>query len=104
MAHRVLEPREQADVAVQHPADLHGMHAFGAQPREDLEGAARLAREHGVGEREHVEAAVVRDELEHLGLVDLAARGRQREPLDLLIGGEQVALDALGERLRGRRS
>ena len=71
------------------------------RPERILNVRARLAGEHGVGEREHVEAAVVRDELEHLGLVDLAARGRQREPLDLLVGREQVAFDALGERLRG---
>ena len=86
------------------PADLHGCTPSARRPERILKVRARLAGEHGIGQREHVEAAVVRDELEHLGLVDLAARGRQREAFDLLVRGEQVALDALRERLgRGGR-
>ncbi len=38
-----------------------------------------------------------------LGLVHLLTRGREHEPLDLLIRGEQVAFDALREQLCRRR-
>ena len=88
-----------------------GAHLLGVGAVHDLLGAAlaqtvRLEvddHRRPVGQPpEHVEAAVVRDRFENLGLVDGLARSDEREPFDLLIGDEQIAFDALGERLRRR--
>ena len=88
---------ERADVFGQRPVHQHGGLAFGLQAVEHLQRARDLAGEHRFAELEDVVAG----DVEHRGLdlveAQRAWRVQQRQLLQLLVRGEQVAFDAVGK-------
>ena len=88
---------QRAGVLGQVPVHQHGGLAFGLQAVEHAQQPRHVAGQHGLAELEDVEARHV----QHGGLDvrerQLALGVQQRELLQLLVGGQQVAFHAVGE-------
>src|SRR5690606_29072500 len=98
-----IQNRQQGELPSKRPGYQNRFYALRAEPVEHADRTRRVAREHRVGQPEHVEAGAVRDGLEHFGLVDGAAPREERKFQELLIRRKQMTLDAVGEELRGGR-
>ena len=71
--------------------------AFGLQAFEHAQRTRHLAGQHGFAELEDVVAGDVEHRRLDLLEAQFAGRVEQAQLLDLLVGGEQVAFDAVGE-------
>ena len=93
---RALDAVQRPDVVGQRPVHQHRGFALGLQAVEHALHPRRLAVEHGLGQLERV---VARD-IEHRALdlleAQFALRVKQRQLLDLLVRGQQIALDPVG--------
>ena len=98
---RAREPqrdaRESPQVGEQRPEQQRRLLPLGAQTRQDAKRPRGFACERGGRELEHVVARTVRDQRSDGRLVQRSAGPGERNPFDLLLRREQVALDAIGE-------
>ena len=98
--HRIFHALQGADVFGNRPVHQHLGFTFGLQAVEHTLHPQRLAAQHGFGQLKNV----VPRHVEHSGfdllLHQLTGRVQQREFLDFLVGGEQVAFDPVGKKLQ----
>ena len=84
-----------AQVVDQRTHDHEHRDALGAQVGEHLAGAGRLSAEGSVDHLEGIEVRGVADGVHDGVAAERALAPQQRELLDLLLGREEIALDAL---------
>ncbi len=80
----------------------HGGFAFGLQAVQHALHAQQLARQHGFRQLEHVVARHVQHGRFNLRPRQFASGVQQRQLLNLLVGSEQIAFDAVGK--KGQRA
>ena len=99
----VLAQREQgAQLAGQRPQDHRRLDAFSPQPEHDATTALDFPLQTRIGQREDIIAGIVLDALDDgIAIQACARRVQQCELLQLLIRGQQIALDALGQQASG---
>jgi hypothetical protein len=100
--HGVLHPLERADVLGQCVVHQHLGLALGLQAVEHALHALSLAGQHRFGQLEHVIARHVQHGAFHLLKAQLTLQRwkQQRQLLDLLVRGQQVALHPVGKKLQ----
>ena len=82
------------------PQHERRLDALAAQTFENAQRTRGLAAHRRFAELQHVEARAVGDGVEHRFRRHGAGRQQQRELLDFLMRGEQIAFDALGQQRR----
>jgi hypothetical protein len=92
---------EAADLAGQGPQHEQRGLAFALQAFEEAGAAGRVAVEQGLAELVHVVAGHVEHRAAHVVEAEVAGRVEQAELEDLLVGGEEVALDVIGDEGEG---
>ena len=98
---RVAHPLQRADVFAQAPVHQHGGLALGFQPVEHADHPRHLAAEYRLAEFEHIEARHVQHRRLDLLVAQHAGRVQQRELLQFLMRGKQIAFDPVGKKAQG---
>jgi hypothetical protein len=94
-----LHAQQHAEFLGDHPQQQRDCLALGFEPRHRLAQARDITGQHCDRHLEHVVAGDVQHTVGDLLERQVARRMKQSELLDLLVRGEQIALDAVGDEL-----